>query len=118
MQKNKNIFDAGKAAIRGLSIAFKEKAFRRGLVILFAAICLHGYSKSSQSMFVVSLSFLILVAECFNTAIEILCDRICADYDKQIKNIKDVAAAGVFLSVASLLAFLLYWSVLEVNGVR
>ena len=34
-------------------------------------------------------------AECFNTAIEHLCDIICDSYNEKIKIIKDIASAGV-----------------------
>jgi hypothetical protein len=37
-------------------------------------------------------------AEALNTAIEILSDRACGDYDEQIKLVKDVAAAGVLIT--------------------
>jgi diacylglycerol kinase (ATP) len=42
---------------------------------------------------------LVMMAEALNTAIERLCDRITLAQDPQIKVVKDVASAGVFLSV-------------------
>jgi diacylglycerol kinase len=39
-------------------------------------------------------------AEAFNTAIEVLCDRVTTDHDPQIKIVKDVSAAAV-LGVAA-----------------
>lgn len=42
---------------------------------------------------------LVMMAEALNTAIERLCDRITLAQDQQIKVVKDVASAGVFLSV-------------------
>jgi diacylglycerol kinase len=40
----------------------------------------------------------VLVAEAFNTAIEKLCNLYSADYNPQIKIIKDVAAGAVLLA--------------------
>ena len=37
----------------------------------------------------------VFAAECFNTAIEKICDMICEDYNESIKIIKDIASAGV-----------------------
>lgn len=37
-------------------------------------------------------------AELFNTAIEKLADKVCADYNTQIKIIKDLAAAAVLVT--------------------
>ena len=37
----------------------------------------------------------VFAAECFNTAIEKLCDIVCDNYHEGIKFVKDVASAGV-----------------------
>lgn len=44
---------------------------------------------------------LVLAAEGFNTAIEILADRICSCKDESIKLAKDVSAGAVLLAVLS-----------------
>ena len=41
----------------------------------------------------------VLISEIFNTAMEFLLDRISPQYSQLVKNIKDIAAAGVLLSV-------------------
>lgn len=45
---------------------------------------------------------LVWMAELFNTAIEILCDRVTQEQDDRIRQVKDVAASAVL--VASLIA--------------
>lgn len=45
---------------------------------------------------------LVWVAELFNTAIEILCDRITQEQDDHIRQVKDIAASAVL--VASVIA--------------
>jgi len=53
----------------------------------------------------------VLAAECFNSAVEYLSDRISNDYDEEIRKAKDLAAAGVLISaiaavVAGLIIFI------------
>lgn len=52
-----------------------------------------------MSILAIGAVLLVLMAEALNTAIERLCDRITVAQDPQIKIVKDVASAGVFLSV-------------------
>jgi len=44
---------------------------------------------------------LVLICELANTAIEILCDIICADLEPRIRRVKDVAAGAVLVSAVS-----------------
>ena len=41
---------------------------------------------------------LVLAAEAFNTAIEVLCDAVKPDIDPAVRRVKDLAAAGVLIS--------------------
>ncbi len=41
---------------------------------------------------------MVLAAEAFNTSIEYLADHVCSDRHEQIKKVKDLAAAGVFVT--------------------
>jgi|SRR5450759_2793939 len=47
---------------------------------------------------IVYASGLVLVSECFNTAVEYLSDVVTQEQNEKIKRAKDVAAAGVFIS--------------------
>ena len=53
----------------------------------------------------------VMAAELFNSAIEIMCDEICRDYNENIKKIKDISAAAVlvlaiFSAIVGLTVFL------------
>ena len=53
----------------------------------------------------------VMSAELFNTAIELLCDVVCSEYNGNIKKIKDISAAAVlilaiFSAILGLMVFL------------
>jgi diacylglycerol kinase (ATP) len=56
-------------------------------------------------------SFGVLAAEIFNTAIEKVCDIIQPEFDKRIGFIKDISAGAVLLMaiVAVVVGILVYW---------
>ncbi len=43
----------------------------------------------------------VLVCELANTALEILCDIVCADIEPRIRRVKDIAAGAVLVSAVS-----------------
>lgn len=47
---------------------------------------------------IVYASGLVLISECFNTAVEYLSDVVTQEQNEKIKKAKDVAAAGVLIS--------------------
>jgi diacylglycerol kinase (ATP) len=51
---------------------------------------------------------MVWVAEAFNTAIELLCDRVSPEHDPLIGQAKDVAAGGVLIAaaIAAVIGFL------------
>ena len=51
-------------------------------------------------LFIIGCSMLVLVLELINTAIEHLCDTVTKDFHPSIKIIKDASAAAVLLSAA------------------
>jgi diacylglycerol kinase (ATP) len=52
----------------------------------------------AKFLFVIAVIGLVWMAELFNTAIEQLCDMVCPQQHPQIKFIKDVSAAAVFVT--------------------
>lgn len=52
---------------------------------------------SSEWCAVIIVIVLVLMSESFNTAIEILCDKISLHYDPLIGRIKDISAAGTMV---------------------
>jgi len=75
-------------------------------VATIAAVALSIYLpiSSMQVLFVIVAIGLVWMAELFNTAIEQLCDMVCAEQHPQIKLIKDLAAAAVLVTAIVALA--------------
>ncbi|MCO5119252.1 MAG: diacylglycerol kinase [Burkholderiaceae bacterium] len=98
-KKNGNLVYATRNALAGFPVLLRENAARReALLALFALACAI-HAPGPYSFAFLALSIVLLVVEALNTAIEIMCDHVTAEYHPDIKAIKDVAAAGVFLTV-------------------
>jgi undecaprenol kinase len=89
-------------AFRGFMYAFKTQKNLRieayiavGVVVAGTVI---GLGMTSWLLVWASI-VLVIVCEIFNSAIESLADIVNSDHDPRIKNVKDMAAASVFLSV-------------------
>lgn len=98
-----NRYASFKFAFAGLKRLVKEYNFRIHIIIAtltaFAGI-LCGISLIEWCCIIICFG-LVLAAEGFNTAIEILADRICSCKDESIKLAKDVSAAAVLLTTFS-----------------
>ena len=100
-------------SLNGLKIVSKENSFILELVlgvflipyIFFSTIDLN-YKIILSIMY-----FLLLAFEIMNTAVEKLCDRITTDLDPEIKKIKDLSSAAVFLVLTLLVIIFLvtFW---------
>lgn len=95
---NRTFLDSVKRASIGLWHAIKtEKNYFIYFINVVATtainICL-GFSAVEWLIYFLTIAG-VFSAECFNTAIEHLCDIVCNDYSEIIKNIKDIASAGV-----------------------
>lgn len=88
-------------SLRGLQACWAEHSFRLEVYALIFGVALVAWLDRPVWLSVVAIASIVLVmmAEALNTAIERLCDRITLAHDPQIKVVKDVASAGVFLSV-------------------
>ena len=94
-------------AISGFLVALKqENSFR---FQLFAALCAVGLLIILQPglvwwALVVVMIVMVLMAELFNTALEVLCDYVQPEHHEAIGKIKDLGAAAVLMaSIGSLL---------------
>jgi len=110
------MYHSFKAAINGIAyVARNETNFRIHLVFVLLVIsggCLFSISSMNWVMLFLSMAF-VLCAEIFNTAIEVLCNKVEPAQDPLIRIIKDVAAGAVLLSaiaaiVIGLIIFLPY----------
>jgi len=101
-------------ALRGVFIMLKsERNFQLEFLALLINLFLIFYLKLSNldTVLVLIVSFGVLTAEIFNTAIEKICDIIHPEFDKRIGFIKDISAGGVTLmAVASVIVgVFVYW---------
>lgn len=93
-------------AIKGFWYACKTQLnFRVHLVCALVAVYL-GYAlhiARYQWLWIALCIGMVLVAELFNTAIEILCDIISPEYNKKIGLVKDMSAAAVLVTAITAL---------------
>lgn len=89
-------------AIEGLKTVFKqEKNFRIHLLVLFIVILL-GFLFSLNVLewsLIIIVSCMVLLTETINTALETMMDYLSPHKHPKVKNIKDMAAGAVLLSV-------------------
>tara|TARA_B100001059_G_C17529297_1_gene424702 strand:+ start:195 stop:542 length:348 start_codon:yes stop_codon:yes gene_type:complete len=96
-------------SLNGLKIVSKENSFILELVLGFFLIPYIFLSNIDFNYKIILsvLYFLLLAFEIMNTAIEKLCDKITTDIDSEIKKIKDLSSAAVFVVLLILtIAFL------------
>ncbi|MDR6404128.1 MULTISPECIES: diacylglycerol kinase family protein [Chryseobacterium] len=101
-------------AFRGVFLMFKnERNFQIETLALFINLFLIFYLKLTtiDTFLILIVSFGVLAAEIFNTAIEKVCDIIQPEFDKRIGFIKDISAGAVLLMaiVAVVMGILVYW---------
>ncbi|KQT18538.1 diacylglycerol kinase [Chryseobacterium sp. Leaf404] len=101
-------------AFKGVILMLKsERNFQLEVLALLINIFLIFYLKLSNldTILVLAVSFGVLSAEIFNTAIEKICDFIQPEFDKRIGFIKDISAGAVILMaiLSVIMGVLVYW---------
>jgi diacylglycerol kinase len=101
-------------AFRGVFLMLtNERNFQIEVLAFFVNLFLIFYLKLSaiDTVLVLIVSFGVLIAEIFNTAIEKICDIIQPEFDKRIGFIKDISAGAVILmtAVSIIAGILVYW---------
>lgn len=90
-----------------------ERNFQLEVLALLINIFLIYYLKLSNldTVLVLSVSFGVVSAEIFNTAIEKICDFIQPEFDRRIGFIKDISAGAVVLmaTLSVIVGILVYW---------
>ena len=92
-------------SLNGLKIVISEKSFVMELILgvfLIPYIFLSSI-EFNHKLFLLVLYFLLLATEIINTAIEKLSDKFTKDFDNDIKNIKDLSSASVFIVLITLI---------------
>ena len=97
-------------SINGLKVALKENSF---ILELIGGIFLLPYlffldKPYLIKLLILTIYFLLLAFEIFNTSIEKLSDKITREIDPDIKNIKDLASAAVFVVLLILISLILF----------
>ena len=95
--------------MNGLKIAFKEHSFIAeilgGLILIPYLIIIN--LDNVFKLIIISTYFLLLAFELVNTSIEKLSDKISKDFDTDIKKIKDISSASVFIILTLLIILLI-----------
>ena len=100
-------------SLNGLKIVIKENSFILELIGgIFLILYLFNTDISTLfKILILSVYFLLLAFEIFNTSIEKLCDKITKETDKDIKIIKDLSSAAVFVVLFILIILIIstFW---------
>jgi diacylglycerol kinase len=89
-------------AFNGIIVLVKTENNARIHIIILLLVIAAGFLLGISPAHWIAISLaagLVLASECLNTAIEYLCDTVMPEYDSRIKKAKDMAAAGVLVSV-------------------
>ena len=105
----KKLFFNLKNSINGLNVACKENSFILELILgLFLIPYLVFIDIEILFKLIIFVTYVTLLAlEIINSAIEILCNKITRQYDADIKKIKDLGSAAVFIILITLLALII-----------
>jgi len=92
-------------SLNGLKIVINEKSFVMELIlgVFLLPYLLISNIDFNHKLLLLVLYFMLLAIEIINTAIEKLSDKFTKDFDKDIKSIKDLASAAVFLTLIILI---------------
>tara|TARA_Y100000590_G_scaffold300368_1_gene338665 strand:- start:199 stop:534 length:336 start_codon:yes stop_codon:yes gene_type:complete len=98
-----------KNSVNGLKISLKEHSFILEIVGGFVLIpyLIISSIDINFKLIIGSIYFLLLAFELLNTSIEKLSDKISKKYDPDIKKIKDISSASVFVILILLLISLI-----------
>ena len=96
-------------SINGLKIALKEHSFILEIIGGFVLIpyLIITDLENVFKLIIIVVYFLLLAFELLNTAIEKLSDKISKDFDADIKKIKDISSASVFIILTLLIILLI-----------
>ena len=112
--KRRSLADSFKDALRGILFTVKTERNMRihltaAVYVLFFAPFL-GVSRGEYAALILAIA-LVITAEGFNTAIEMLCDYAQKSYNPFIGRTKDIAAGAVLICAgfAAIIGFVVLW---------
>ena len=105
----KKIFSNLINSINGLKITLKQHSF---IIEVVGGLILIPYLIIAEldnilKLIIITIYFLLLAFELINTAIEKLSDKISNNFDSDIKKIKDISSASVFIILILLITSLI-----------
>lgn len=95
----RHLSDATRYSFAGLARLWQEAAARlevTGAALAALALALHGATVVQWFVFA-GLCAAVLALEALNTALEILCDRVCPEWSAEIGQVKDLGSLAVGL---------------------
>ena len=97
-------------SINGIKAVLKESSFVLEIILGIVLIPFVLFTEMSVliKLFIVSTYLLLLAFEIVNTAIEKLCDKITEEIDDDVKKIKDLASASVFVILVILIILIIF----------
>ena len=101
----KKIYENLINSLNGLKIVINEKSFVMELIlgVFLLPYVLISNIDFNHKLLLLVIYFMLLAIEIINTAIEKLSDKFTKDFDNDIKSIKDLASAAVFLTLIILI---------------
>lgn len=102
MKPKYTFFANASYAFAGILAMFKnEMAFKIELVFIIPALIISLFLPINfeQHLLLVGVLFIIIIAECVNSAIEACVDLVTQDFHHKAKIAKDCASAAVFFSI-------------------
>ena len=101
----KKIYENLINSLNGLKIVINEKSFVMELIlgVFLLPYVLISNIDFNHKLLLLVIYFILLAIEIINTAIEKLSDKFTKDFDNDIKGIKDLASAAVFLTLTILI---------------
>ena len=112
----KKIFSNLINSINGLKITLKQHSF---IIEVVGGLILIPYLIIAEldnvfKLIIITIYFLLLAFELVNTAIEKLSDKISKNFDSDIKKIKDISSASVFIILILLITSLILTTLGEI----
>jgi len=88
-------------SFEGIAYAFKFEAnfrFHMAALIIVAFAGWHFHLTLSEWLWIIAVSGIVIMAELFNTAIEVLVDLVSPEIHPKAKIVKDIASAAVLIA--------------------
>ena len=101
---NQSRMSSFKNAVNGILVFFKTQTNAKLHLAASVLVVLLGFYfqvSTTEWCLLIGAIGIVLIAEIFNSALELLSDVVSPDYDDSIKKIKDMAAGGVLIAACS-----------------